>query len=201
MSYWQPAKVAQKWRDMILASSFRHQTSCSVLNPTCSRFIWLLAIPVSRALQQSRQNWRKAWTRDCKTSPVSNTAVTSGVILVWKVGDQAWGVLIKWGPSPTPKKWGSGPPSRPLKLCLWLYHMQLPQLIKAWRANCKALTKTVKITKQWINMWVSCKLIPLPTVPVPIQTACLLPQNAINLNKMRRHSSFPRFFVKISSSV
>jgi len=42
----------------------------------------------------------------------------SGVTLIWKVGDQARGVLIKWGSVPSLPK-SARPLSRPRKLSLW----------------------------------------------------------------------------------
>jgi len=32
LSHWQPMKVAQYWRGMVMVMSRRHQTSCGILN-------------------------------------------------------------------------------------------------------------------------------------------------------------------------
>ena len=53
-----------------------------------------------------------------KTLTIREMGNTSGVTLVWKVGNQARGVLIKWGSDPYCKKWGPDI-HVPLKLRPW----------------------------------------------------------------------------------
>ena len=75
------------------------------------RVLPLLPLPpsLSECPRQRHAATCHSLASQCLLEPGADSHTHSGVTLVWKVGDQARGVLIKWGVRPHSKTWGSGP--------------------------------------------------------------------------------------------